>query len=176
MVFLVIILAFITALIALTYLFPDYFSPAFAHDDVTLDELHPEALLLIRSIHKSADDVQPGAERYPVDCTVFARSILRRRESGLLQVFLHDPKHRSVVEEQARFYDSAAVARGYRSLLLKTGGRWRAQIFRPCRQGGLKMAAWRLILMSSSQTDVAPSRALISALVNNSPAWLVKRP
>jgi hypothetical protein len=55
---------------------------------------------------------------HPVDCTVFAPSQVRRRQSGLLQVFIHAPKQQSQAEAQARAFDGQATARGHRALAM----------------------------------------------------------
>jgi hypothetical protein len=61
----------------------------------------------------------PGEpERSPVDCTVFAHDRVERKQTGLLQVFVHAPEARGQAEAAARKFDPEAKERGHRSLVL----------------------------------------------------------
>jgi TIR domain len=85
------------------------FKPTAAHD--LLNELasgrHPK-------------EVSSGewAEHHPVDCTVFAPDRVERRQSALLQVFLHTPDDRVLAEATALKFDRGTKERGHRSLVL----------------------------------------------------------
>jgi hypothetical protein len=57
-------------------------------------------------------------ERSPVDCTVFAPDRVERKQTRLLQVFLHAPEARRQAEAAARKFDPEAKERGHRSLVL----------------------------------------------------------
>jgi hypothetical protein len=57
-------------------------------------------------------------ERNPVDCTVFAPDRVERKESALLQVFLHAPADRKQAKAAAERFDRETKERGHRSLVL----------------------------------------------------------
>lgn len=53
-----------------------------------------------------------------MDCTVFAPDRVGRKQTALLQVFLHSPKDRKQVETDAEKFDPKTKERGHRSLVL----------------------------------------------------------
>ncbi len=69
-------------------------------------------------------EAQPAGEAKPpqvggaVDCTVFAPDRVERKNSGLLQVFIHSPTDRAQAAAEARQFDPGTVERGHRSLVL----------------------------------------------------------
>jgi hypothetical protein len=69
------------------------------------------------AVHRAVN-VQAEPERSPVDCTVFAPDRVERKQTRLLQAFLHAPEARREVEASAKQYDPAAKERGHRSLVL----------------------------------------------------------
>ena len=67
------------------------------------------------AVHRAVN-VAGEPELSPVDCTVFAPDRVERRQTGLLQAFLHAPEAR--IQAEARKFDPEAKERGHRSLVL----------------------------------------------------------
>jgi hypothetical protein len=68
--------------------------------------------------HRAINLAPAKAERNPVDCTVFAPARVERKQTGLLQVFLHAPGDRTQAEAAAEKFDPESKERGHRSLVL----------------------------------------------------------
>jgi TIR domain len=58
------------------------------------------------------------SEQSPVDCTVFAPDRVERKQSALLQVFLHAPDEKQQAEADAIKFDPETKERGHKSLVL----------------------------------------------------------
>src|SRR5271166_2305477 len=67
--------------------------------------------------HRAAN-VPAQPERSPVDCTVFAPDRVERKQTALLQVFVHAPEARNQAEAAAETFDPETKERGHRYLVL----------------------------------------------------------
>ena len=86
------------------------------------DRLSPEQLAKLLTVLSSVEfpkktkhrafSILPEPERKPVDCTVFAPDRVERKQSALLQVFLHTPNEQQQAEANAIKSDREAKERG----------------------------------------------------------------